>query len=54
MSKIVAVSHDEKGTLESYKLDNGQIIDRDQAVDMANRGQDGYSLDELPEIGTKA
>lgn len=76
MSRIVAVSHDEKGTLDSYKLDNGQIINRDQAVDMANkgqlegvssfmtrngdmairsdRGQDGYSLDELPEIGTKA
>lgn len=39
MSKIVAVSHDENGALESYKLDNGQILNRDQAVDMANKGQ---------------
>lgn len=72
MSKIVAVSHNETGSIESYKLDDGRVLNRDQAVDATNkgeiegvstfmtrngdmairsdRGQEGYSLDSLPEI----
>lgn len=72
MSKIVAVSHDETGALESFQLEDGRVLNRDQAVDAADkgeiagvssfttrngdkairsdRGQEGYSLDDLPEI----
>lgn len=72
MNRIVAVSHDEEGKLSAYKLDDGRVLNRDQAVEEADkgnisgvssfmtrngdrairsdRGQDNYSLDDLPEI----
>lgn len=72
MSRIVAVRHGENDTIDLYKTDDGQVLDRVQAVDLADkgqlegvssfgtrdgdrsirsdRGQAGYSLDELPEF----
>lgn len=72
MSRIVAVTHDGDGTLSAFKLDDGRVLNKDQAVEEADkgkisgvssfmtrngdrairsdRGQEGYSLDELPEI----
>lgn len=70
MSKIVAVRRDETGSIALYKLDNGKVLNRKEAVDAADlgkiegvssfetrdggmairsdRGQHGYSLDNLP------
>ena len=72
MSKITAVSHDTDGNISKYQLDDGRVLDREQAINeteagsiegvatfttrdgskaiRSNRGQEGYSLDELPEI----
>lgn len=72
MSKIVGIKRDETGSICKFKLDNGQVVNREQAVDGAdngsiegvasfetrdgerairsNRGQEGYSLDSLPEF----
>lgn len=72
MSRITAVSHDKDGSISKYQLDDGRILNREEAVSEAdagniegvasfttrdggkaiksNRGQEGYSLDELPEI----
>lgn len=38
MSKIVAV-HKEDGTITQYKTDDGKILTKDEAVDMADKGQ---------------
>lgn len=32
--KIVAVSKDDKGTIQQYKLDNNQVVDVNQAISM--------------------
>ena len=72
MSKITAVKHDTDGNLSEYQLDDGRILNREEAIKetnagniegvssfttrdgkqaiRSNRGQIGYSLDELPEI----
>lgn len=72
MSRITAVSHDTDGSISKYQLDDGRVLNRDEAVSEADagkidgvssfttrdggksirsdRGQLGYSLDELPEI----
>lgn len=72
MNKIVAVRHNETGAIDSYKLDDGRILDREQAVNEAScgnisgvsafttrdgsmavrsdRGQEDYSLEDLPEF----
>lgn len=72
MSRIVAVRHGEDGTIDSYKTDAGEVLNKVQAVDAANagklegissfttrdgeasirsdRGQEGYSLQDLPEF----
>lgn len=72
MSKIVAVRHGENNTIDSYKVDDGRVLTKLEAVDAANRGelqgvatfttrdgdmairsnrgQDGYSLEDLPEF----
>ncbi len=39
MSKIVAVHHDETGSISEYKLDDGRVIDRDTAVKETNEGK---------------
>lgn len=39
MNKIVAVRHGENGSISEYKLDNGTVISREEAVSMANKGQ---------------
>lgn len=38
MSKIVAVHRDETGSIEKYKLDDGRILSRAEAVDKADSG----------------
>ncbi len=38
MSKIVAV-HKEDGTITQYKTDDGKVLTKDEAVDMADKGQ---------------
>lgn len=72
MTKIIAVRHGETNTIESYRTEDGRILSRVEAVDMANkgelegvhsfttrdgdaairsdRGQEGYSLQDLPEF----
>ncbi|MCM1215059.1 MAG: DUF3892 domain-containing protein [Lachnospiraceae bacterium] len=72
MSRIVAVRHGEDRTIDAYKTDDGRILTKVEAVDVANRGelegvasfttrdgdmsirsnrgQDDYSLNELPEF----
>lgn len=39
MAKIVAKRTGENGTIDSYKLENGQVIDKDYAVCMADLGE---------------
>lgn len=39
MNKIVAVRRDETGSISEYKLDDGKVISREEAVSMANKGQ---------------
>ena len=39
MNKIVAIRRDETGSISEYKLDNGKVISRDEAVDMADFGK---------------
>ena len=34
--KIIAVQKDENGTIQQYKLDNGSIVDVNQAIQMVN------------------
>lgn len=38
MSKIVAVHHEE-GSITSYRLDDGRMIDKHEAVRMADAGE---------------
>lgn len=42
---ISAVKRDENGSAVQYKLDNGKVIDREQAVSMAEAGKlSGYNV----------
>lgn len=72
MSKIVAVRKDDEGRIEQYKLDDGRVLNHEQAIQAtdsgdiegvatfttrdggtsirSNRGQYGYSLNELPKF----
>ena len=72
MSRIIAVRHGEEDSLEMFKTDDGRILNREQAVNLADkgilegvssfttrvgdkairsdRGQENYSLDNLPEF----
>lgn len=72
MSKIVAKRTGENGAIDMYKLDDGTVLNRVDAVDAADkgklegvssfttrdgdkairsdRGQEGYSLSDLPEF----
>lgn len=38
MSKVVAVRHDGDGNLESFKLDDGRVLNRDQICAEADKG----------------
>jgi hypothetical protein len=38
MSRIVAIRRNEVGTIESYKLDDGRVLTRAEAVNMADDG----------------
>lgn len=43
--EVVAVRKDDNGTITQYKLNDGQIIDHEQAVDMAGGGElDGCNI----------
>lgn len=72
MSRIIAVRHGEDNTLDLFKTDDGRLLNREQAVNLADkgilegvssfetrngdrairsdRGQENYSLDNLPEF----
>lgn len=39
MSRVVAVRHGEEGGIELYRLDNGQVLDRKQICEAANKGE---------------
>lgn len=39
MSKIVAVHKDEDGAICRYKLDNGNVLDKSQAIIAVNKGE---------------
>lgn len=39
MNKIVAVSKDETGAIDRYQLDDGRILNREQAVDETSNGK---------------
>lgn len=36
MNKIVAIRRDETGSISEYKLDNGKVLTREQAVEAAD------------------
>lgn len=38
MSRIVAVRKDETGSISAYKLDDGRVLSRYEAVDQADAG----------------
>lgn len=43
--KVVAVQKDNKGNLVSYKLDDGQVVSHDEAVDLVESGKlEGYNI----------
>lgn len=43
--EVVAVRKDSKGIITSYKLDNGRVIQPNQAVTMVENGQlGGYNI----------
>lgn len=37
--QVVAVRKDDSGTITSYRLDNGQVVDHEQAVKMTENGE---------------
>lgn len=37
--KIVAVRKDSNGVIQEYKLDNGQVIDQESAIQMVSSGE---------------
>lgn len=39
MNRIVAVRKDETGSLAQFKMDDGRILNRQEAVDATNRGE---------------
>lgn len=39
MFRITAVKHDDKGEIIAYKLDNGQVVSKDEGVRLASEGQ---------------
>lgn len=39
MSKVVAIRKSETGSIDLYKLDNGQILTREQICAATNRGE---------------
>lgn len=44
MSKIVAIQRDDTGSISKFKLDNGEVITKDEAVGQAEAGLlDGVS-----------
>lgn len=43
--EIVAVKKDSYGTIMEYQLENGQVIDHDEAVQLVEAGQlEGYNI----------
>ncbi len=38
MSRIIAVRHGEEGNLELFKTDDGRLLNREQAVNLADKG----------------
>ena len=43
--KVVAVKKDGAGSITDYKLDDGSVISRDEAINMVESGQlEGYNV----------
>lgn len=43
--KVVAVQKDGNGTIQAYQLEDGSIVDHEEAVDLVENGiLDGYNI----------
>lgn len=43
--QVEAVKKDEHGTIQEYKLDNGETIDKEEAIQMVESGElEGYNI----------
>lgn len=43
--KVKAVKKDEHGTIQEYKLTNGDVIDKEEAIQMVKNGElEGYNI----------
>ncbi|CCJ32800.1 MULTISPECIES: DUF3892 domain-containing protein [Caloramator] len=39
MHRITGVKHDEKGEIVAYRLDNGQVVSKEEGIRLASEGQ---------------